>query len=116
MSEGIKRDEFYWAVMEVLKNNGHSRAPARRIYLELHDTIRKLLVDERELHIRGLLTVKLSVSMEHTYNGFTGDRTAGGMKPVIRAGATVRRRIRDEISALVPAIPDPAPWAPADTT
>lgn len=99
MSDDIKRDEFYWAVMKVLKDNGHSRARARGIYLEVHDAIRGLLVDKRELHIRGLLTVKVGVAMEHTYNGFTGDRTEGGRKPVVRGSATVRRRVREEISA-----------------
>lgn len=97
MSDEPKRDDFYWAVMKVLRDNGHSRDRARAIYLELHDAIGELLV-AGELHVKGLITVSISTRLEQTYNGFTGD-PMHEKKIVHRASAKLRRRLR---AALLP--------------
>lgn len=91
-------DDFYWSVMRVLQDNGHPRKRAREIYLELHDGIRRLLVDG-QLHIQGLLTVTVKVQHQHTVNGWSGDRSVT-TKPVARAGARIRPSLRAELEKL----------------
>ncbi len=87
-----KRDDFYWAVMKVLRDNGHSRDRARAIYLELQDAIGELLA-AGELHVKGLITVTIKSTLEQTYNGWTGD-PMNKKKMVHRASAKLRRRLR----------------------
>ena len=86
---------FYWEVLEVLQANGFSRPRARAIYLELEEVIEKQLVTGR-LHIRGLVTLKVSAQLEKCYNGFTGDST--GRKFVVRAGASVGNRLKEAMT------------------
>ena len=88
-----KEDRFYWALMAVLRNNGHSRDRAREIYLEIHEAVRDLIVTHEELHIQGLLTVRFRFKMESTIDGFTR-LTSAEPHWVVRATVTVRRALR----------------------
>ncbi len=98
MTEEKREDRFYWAVMKVLRDNGHSRDRARVIYLELHGAIRDLLINNGELHIQGLLTVLCRFSLERTTDGFTRKKSQEP-KWVVRATVKVRRGLRALLTA-----------------
>ena len=87
-------DKFRAALYNVFQNNGHSKPRARALYEEVEDAIEALLV-AGELRIKGLLTVKVSAKLEKVYDGFSGD--SRGSKVVVRAGATVRPRLRKQV-------------------
>jgi hypothetical protein len=94
-----KKDRFYWSVMKVLKDNGHSRNRARAIYLELHDSIALLLLEHQELHVQGLFTVTVRMRKERIMDGFRHTLAAEGAW-VARASVKLRRHLKTLLRTL----------------
>ncbi|MCP4896866.1 MAG: hypothetical protein GY906_07810 [bacterium] len=94
-------DTLRHCLVKVFRDNGFTVPRARALFEEVQTAMEQLLVDEGELRLKGFVRVKVSSQIEKCYNGFTGDST--GKKIVVRAGATVRPRLRDAIVAKYPA-------------